>query len=153
MELSKEDRDVLAHVVIDPDVWVIQAFEGFSHQWNKEKERLERLNELIEQGKQIDPQQKEYYEKRLLSTPEMRVNEALRAKVDRWRPVYLAEKKKPNYKNRVERDVVEEEERRVRLTGQKEAMEKEALIQAKIRELAISELQKEGNYNGLAQPV
>ena len=62
MELSKEDRDVLAHVVIDPDVWVIQAFEGFSHQWNKEKERLERLNELIEQGKQIDPQQKEYYE-------------------------------------------------------------------------------------------
>jgi len=66
MELTQEERDILAHVVVVPDAWVTHS---------------------------------------LSVAPD---GSAVRAKIDRWRPVYLAEKDKSDYKNRVERDVAEE---------------------------------------------
>ena len=32
MELSKEDREVLAHVVVDPDAWLAHAVETFGEE-------------------------------------------------------------------------------------------------------------------------
>jgi len=61
MELSTEDRAVLAHVVVDPDVWVAHA--------------LATVGEA-----------------------------AVIAKIERWKPEYLAQKDLPGYKNRKERD-------------------------------------------------
>ena len=100
MELSIEDKAILAHVVIDPDAWV-------SHALTTVGER------------------------------------AVTAKIERWRPHYEAEKDKPGYMNRVQRDA-EEEAKRQPTSEQIAAQAKEALIQAKIREQAISALVAEG---------
>jgi hypothetical protein len=64
MELSIEDRAVLAHVVVSVDDWVAHA-----------------LNTVGE--------------------------EAVTAKIARWKPEYLAVKDLPGYKTRVERETEE----------------------------------------------
>jgi hypothetical protein len=65
MELTIEDKAILAHVVLNPDVWVDHTLKTVGEQ-------------------------------------------AVMAKIERWRPHYEAEKIKPDYKNRVERDTAEE---------------------------------------------
>jgi len=64
MEPTQEEREILTHVVINPDAWVENAVKTVG-EW------------------------------------------AVKAKIDRWRPVYEAEKDKPDYKNRAERDAIE----------------------------------------------
>ena len=100
MELTTEQRNILAHVVLDPDAWVAHALETAGE-------------------------------------------EAVLAKIAIWEPVYEAEKVKPDYKNRIQRDEAEEEMKKP-TPEQLFAKEKEALIQAKIREQAISALKTEG---------
>jgi len=63
---------------------------------------------------------------------------AVAAKIERWRPVYLAEKDKPDYMNRAEREAFAEANKPG--PTQKELDEKK--IQAKVRELAIAEIKK-----------
>jgi len=63
----------------------------------------------------------------------------LAAKVARWKPEYEKAKERFDYKTRVERDA-EEEAARQPTPEQIAEQEKEALIQAKIREMAEAEL-------------
>lgn len=65
MEISAEDKAILAHVVIDPDAWVDHALATVG-EW------------------------------------------AVTAKIERWRPIYLIEKDKPDYRNRAEREALAE---------------------------------------------
>ena len=100
MNLTAEDKAILAHVVTDPDAWVSHA--------------------LVTVGE-----------------------DAVTAKIERWRPHYEAEKDKPDYKNRVERDAIEEELRK----PSAEAIAKQAeedLIQTKMRAIAVEQLKLEG---------
>jgi len=62
MELTQEEKAVLAHVVINPDLWVENAIKSTAGE------------------------------------------SAVMAKIERWRPEYLAQKDLPGYLNRVERD-------------------------------------------------
>ena len=66
--------------------------------------------------------------------------EALKAKVERHRPVYEAAAVAGKVKTRAQRDAEEEAER----AAQVEAGKDEALIWQKMREMAIRELQAEG---------
>jgi hypothetical protein len=67
---------------------------------------------------------------------------AVMAKIDRWRPVYVSEKSKPDYKNRVQRDA--EEAEKMKPTPEQIATNAaEKLIREKMREQAIAELIKE----------
>ena len=68
MELSLEERNILTHVVVDPDAWLAHAVATF--------------------GKEV-------------------AIKHLKSKVDRWKPVYITESAKPDYKNRAERDAIE----------------------------------------------
>ena len=103
MELTQEDRAILAHVVVDPDAWVAHALATVGES-------------------------------------------AVTAKIERWRPVYLTEKDKPDYKNRVARDAVEEAARQP-TPEQIEKAAVEILIQTKIREQAIAVLKTEGKLD------
>lgn len=62
MELSIEDKAILAHVVIDPDAWVAHALATVG-EW------------------------------------------AVTAKIERWKPEYLAQRDLPDYKTRAEREI------------------------------------------------
>jgi hypothetical protein len=104
MELSTEDREILAHVVEDPDAWLTHAVNTFG----EEKAAL-----------------------------------CLANKVEKWKPVYEAEKVKPDYMNRVQRDAIEKEFRKAELAK----MRAEGLIQAKMREQAITSLKAEGKID------
>jgi len=68
MELSKENKAILAHVVIDPDAWVEHALATVG-EW------------------------------------------AVIAKIAKYKPDYLAQKSKPEYKTRAERKLELEEKR------------------------------------------
>lgn len=111
MELSVEDRAVLAHVVIDPDAWVAHALVWSEEQWQHEKDELDKLNAHLTAGKQIDPNQKARIEKNLLVTAAMRFERAFRGKIDRWRPEYEAQKDAPGYQTRAEHEQVAEKSR------------------------------------------
>ncbi len=63
MKLTKEDRAVLAHVVVDPDAWVKHALETVG-EW------------------------------------------AVKSKIEKYRESYLAEKDKPGYKTRAEKEMI-----------------------------------------------
>lgn len=63
MELTAEDRAVLAHVVIDPDTWVAHALATVGEQ-------------------------------------------AVIAKIEKYRADYLAQKDSPDYKTRAEREEI-----------------------------------------------
>ncbi len=67
MELSIEDKAILAHVVIDPDAWIDHALKTVGEQ-------------------------------------------AVTAKVERWKPDYLKEKERlgENYKTRAEVEIIQE---------------------------------------------
>ena len=73
--------------------------------------------------------------------------QAVIAKINRWKPEYLAQKDLPDYKNRAERDIEEEAALHAALQLTPEqiaAKEREVLIQAKMREMAEAELIKAG---------
>ena len=106
MELTQEERAILAHVVLDPDAWVAHALATVGE-------------------------------------------DAVWAKIERWRRYYEAEKEKPEYKNRVARDEAEAELRKPDI----EAMKTEALIQAKMREQAVAALQVEGKLTAEGKVV
>lgn len=71
MELSTENREVLAHVVVDPDAWLDHVVTTFG---------------------------------------EEKAKEMLLAKVERWKPEYIADKERlgSEYKNRAARDEEEQ---------------------------------------------
>lgn len=100
MQLSNEDRAILAHIVIDPEAWVTHAIATAGEK-------------------------------------------TVTAKIERWKPIYLAEKVKPDYKNRAERDKIEKD-LQAPTPEQVETMKKNAMIKAKIREMAIDALIAEG---------
>ena len=99
MEPTQEEREILTHVVINPDAWVENAVKTVG-EW------------------------------------------AVKAKIDRWRPVYEAEKDKPDYKNRAERDAIENF-----IPEPTEEQLYEAAIKVKeteiIREMAITRIEAE----------
>ena len=100
MELTQEQVDILAHIVVNPDAWVAHALENGGEQ-------------------------------------------AVTAKIERWRPRYLVQKDLPDYKNRAERDA--EKEAALQPTPEQiAAREREALIQAKMREMAEAALIEAG---------
>jgi hypothetical protein len=103
VELTQEERAILAHVVLDPDVWVTHALATVGEK-------------------------------------------AVTAKIERWRPVYLAEKDNPDYKNRIQRDAAEKASRQP-TPEQIEKATVETLIQATIREQAITALVAEGKLD------
>jgi len=100
MELTQEDKSVLAHVVIDPDAWVEHALATVGEQ-------------------------------------------AVRAKIERWKPDYLAKKDLSDYKNRAERDAIEEELREPTVE-QIEEKKIQAEMQKLLREQAIVNLKARG---------
>ena len=100
MKLTDEEEAILAHVVVDPDVWVAHALATVGEK-------------------------------------------AVKAKIDRWRPIYEKEANKPNYKNRMARESVEQEALKPTIE-QLEKSRVEGLIKTKVREQAIAALIKEG---------
>ena len=106
MELTKVEKAILAHVVVDPDAWVEHAVKTVGES-------------------------------------------AVMSKIYKWKPTYELEKAKPNYMGRVARDAAAVG------AGKTDTIEieKEALIQAKMRELAVSDLIIEGKLDNEGQVV
>ena len=101
MNLTQEEFNILAHVVIDPQAWA----------------------EAAEANSKIDEKA------------------ALKAKVDRWRSMYMAEKDNPDYKTRAVReadsDAREKQERldilaKVKIERDKQAQELNDAITAEV---------------------
>lgn len=80
------------------------------------------------------------------NTVSMLGEEAVRAKIERWRPYYEVDKDKPNYKNRAVRNA-EEEEAKKPTREQVDDATVNTLILQKIRTLAIEDLKKEGKLD------
>lgn len=144
MKLTKEERDVMEHVVTDPDGWLDHVVTYSTEKVAEEQKKLDLLNALIAEGKEIDPRQKEALERSLTVSAEERARKMLDAKVTRWKPEYEEKKDKPGYKNRVARDAEEAERQKPII----EAMQKEILIRAEIDRLfrgqAIANLKAQG---------
>lgn len=101
MNLTTDQRRILAHVVVDADVWWAHAQALALANYNEVVAKLEALNGTEK------PEVKIALEKDVLFTPEMRATAFLQQKLARWTPDYETERVRPQYKTRAERHAIE----------------------------------------------